>query len=203
MRLTGLIAATVFASPALAAPPAPSTPVAYAVDATHTAVYFGAGHFDRTTVRGRFNKIDGRILYDPSSGAGSIDFTVDTDSVDTGNRSLDGVLRSAQFLDAQNFPVARLQANRFVVENGKLVAVEGSLSLRGATQPLRLEADRFSCGEVVLFGVKRDVCGGDFHASLPRSAFGITRFLPDVGDMVTLQISVEASPAGTADPSGK
>jgi polyisoprenoid-binding protein YceI len=48
---------------------------------------------------------------------------------------------------------------------------------------------------VVLFGVGRDVCGGDFHASLPRSAFGMTRFLPDVGDTVTLHISVEATPA--------
>lgn len=201
MRVAALIAAPIAAT--LLATPALAAPVAYTVDPTHTAVYFSAGHFDRTTVRGRFNKIDGRIVYDPASGAGSIDFTVDTDSVDTGNRSLDGVLRSAQFLDAQNFPVARLQANRFVVENGKLVAVEGQLSLHGATRPLRLEADRFSCGEIVLFGVRRNVCGGDFHATLPRSAFEITRFLPDVGDTVTLQISVEASPAGTADPSAK
>ncbi|MEK7320704.1 MAG: YceI family protein [Pseudomonadota bacterium] len=197
MRVILPIAAALLASPALAAP------ATYTVDPTHTAVYFGASHFERTTVRGRFGKMDGRILYDPDSGTGSIDFTVDTDSIDTGNRSLDGVLRSAQFLDAQNFPVARLQANRFIVENGKLVAVEGSLSLHGISQPLRLEADRFSCGETVLFGVRRNVCGGDFHASFPRSAFGITRFLPEVGDLVTLQVSVEASPAGAAEPAGK
>ncbi|MGO4761031.1 YceI family protein [Cupriavidus sp. 2KB_3] len=172
-----------------------AAPVNYNVDPTHTAVYFGASHFDRTTVRGRFNKLDGRILYDPATGVGSIDFTVDTDSVDTGNRSLDGVLRSPQFFDSQNFPVARFQGNRFVVEGGKLVAVEGQVSLLGVTHPLRLEADRFSCGRVVLFGVGRDVCGGDFHASLPRSAFGMTRFLPDVGDTVTLHIAVEATPA--------
>jgi polyisoprenoid-binding protein YceI len=175
--------------------PAWAAPVNYNVDPSHTAVYFGASHFDRTTVRGRFNKLDGRIVYDPATGAGSIDFTVDTESVDTGNRSLDGVLRSPQFFDAQNFPVARFQGNQFVVEGGKLVAVEGQVSLLGVTRPLRLEADRFSCGRVVLFGVGRDVCGGDFHASLPRSAFGMTRFLPDVGDTVTLHISVEATPA--------
>ena len=188
MRIAGFITAALLATPALAAP------TNYVVDPTHTTVYFGVSHFDRTTVHGRFNKIDGRIVYDRESSTGSIDFTVDTDSVDSGNRSLDGVLRSAQFLDAQNFPVARLQANRFIVENDKLVAVEGSLSLHGVSKPIRLETDRFSCGQTVLFGVRRDVCGGDFHASLPRSAFGITRFLPDVGDLVTLQISVEASP---------
>lgn len=189
---TAAIAATVASGMTFAAP------TTYTVDPTHTTVHFGASHFDRTTVRGRFNKLDGRIIYDPATGAGAIDFTVDTDSVDSGNRSLDGVLRSAQFLDAQTFPVARLQANRFIVEGGKLVAVEGTFSLHGVTQPLRLEADRFSCGQTVLFGVRRDVCGGDFHATLTRSAFGMTRFLPDVSDTVTLQISVEASPAGPA-----
>ncbi len=182
----------------LASAPARAAPTTYTVDPTHTSVYFGVSHFDRTTVRGRFGKIDGRIIYDPATGAGSVDFTVDTDSVDSGNRSLDGVLRSAQFLEAQSFPVARLQANRFVVESGKLVAVEGQFSLHGVTQPLRLEAERFSCGQTVLFGVRRDVCGGDFRATFARSAFGMTRFLPDVSDTVTLQISVEAAPAGPA-----
>lgn len=182
----------------LTATPALAVPTNYTVDPTHTSVYFGVSHFDRTTVRGRFGKIDGRVIYDPATGAGSLDFTVDTDSVDSGNRSLDGVLRSAQFFDSQSFPVARFQANRFVTDGGKLVAVEGTFSLHGVAQPLTLEADRFSCGQTVLFGIKRDVCGGDFHATFLRSAFGMTRFLPDVGDTVTLQISVEASPAGPA-----
>jgi len=197
-RIPAWAPAALAALAGLAWQPAMAAPTTYTVDPAHTAVYFGASHFDRTTVRGRFGKIDGRVIYDPASGAGSIDFTVDTDSVDSGNRSLDGVLRSAQFLDAQNFPVARVQANRFVVENGRLVAVEGTFTLHGVAQPIRLEADRFSCGQTVLFGIRRDVCGGDFHASFSRSAFGMTRFLPDVGDTVTLQISVEASPAGPA-----
>ncbi|CAG9169401.1 Protein YceI [Cupriavidus pampae] len=174
--------------------PAIAAQTNYTLDPLHTSVYFGASHFDRTTVRGRFGKIDGRIIYDPATGAGSLDFTVDTGSVDTGNRTLDGVLRSDQFLDVQNNPYARYRANHFVVEGGKLVAVDGDFTLRGVTQPLRLEADRFSCGQTVLFGVHHDVCGGDFHATIRRSAYGLTRFLPDVSDNVTLRIAVEASP---------
>lgn len=191
-------AALVLVFALLGAVPAQAASTNYTVDPTHTSVYFGVSHFDRTTVRGRFGKIDGRIVYDPATGAGSVDFTVDTDSVDSGNRSLDGVLRSAQFFDSQNFSYARFQANRFVTEGGRLLAIEGSFTLHGVTQPLRLEADRFSCGQTVLFGIHRDVCGGDFHATFARSAFGMTRFLPDVGDTVTLQISVEAAPAGPA-----
>ncbi len=80
------------------------------------------------------------------------------------------------------------------------MAVEGELSLLGTTRPLRLEADRFSCGEISLFGIRRKVCGGDFHATVTRSAFGMTRFLPEVGDNVTLQISVEARPSDSVAP---
>jgi len=172
----------------------------YTVDSAHTSVYFAASHFERSTVRGRFGKIDGRILYDPASGVGSIDFTVDTASVDTGLPPLDSVLRSPQFLDAQAHPYARLRAQRFVSENGRLVAVEGELSLHGVTRPVRLEAARFSCGEEVIFGVRRQACGGDFRATLSRSDFGMTRFLPDVGDAVTLVIAVEATPAAGPAP---
>ncbi|WP_020204585.1 MULTISPECIES: YceI family protein [Cupriavidus] len=178
---------------------AQAAPADYAVDPTHTAVYFAASHFERTSVRGRFGKIDGRISYDEATGAGGIDFTVNADSVDSGNRTLDGILQSAQFLDAQNFPVVRLRASRFIRDGERLAAVEGELTLHGVTQPVRLEAQRFSCGEISLFGIRRHVCGGDFRAVISRSAFGMTRFLPDVGDAVTLSISVEASPGKPAE----
>ncbi|MDQ0141695.1 YceI family protein [Cupriavidus necator] len=175
-----------------------AAPVEYNLDPIHTTVYFSASHFERSSVRGRFGKIDGRLLYDADSGAGALDVTVDLGSVDTGNRTLDGVLRSAQFFDIAQYPVARLRADRFSVEAGRLAAVEGELTLHGATRPVRLVAERFSCGEVTLFGVRRQVCGGDFRAEVPRSAFGMTRFLPEVGDTVTLQVAVEASPAERA-----
>ncbi|WP_455283437.1 YceI family protein [Cupriavidus necator] len=186
------IVATMCATSALAAP------VEYTIDPAHTTVYFAASHFERSSVRGRFGKIDGRIVYDADSGAGALDVTVDLASVDTGNRTLDGVLRSAQFFDIAQHPVARVRAQRFIVEGGRLAAIEGELTLHGVTQPLRLQAERFRCGEVTLFGVTRQVCGGDFRAEVPRSAFGMTRFLPDVGDTITLQVAVEASPAGSA-----
>ncbi|MBB2916188.1 YceI family protein [Cupriavidus alkaliphilus] len=182
---------------AIGIPAVHAAPVEYTLDPAHTTVYFSASHFERSSVRGRFGKIDGRLVYDADSGAGAIDVTVDLGSVDTGNRTLDGVLRSAQFFDIAEHPVARLRADRFLSEAGHLAAVEGELTLHGVTRPVRLLAERFRCGEVTLFGVRRHVCGGDFRAEVPRSAFGMTRFLPEVGDIVTLQVAVEASPAAS------
>lgn len=175
-----------------------AAPLEYTLDPAHTTVYFSASHFERSSVRGRFGKIDGRLVYDVDSGAGALDVTVDLGSVDTGNRTLDGVLRSAQFFEIAEHPVARLRADRFLSEAGRVTAVEGELTLHGITRPVRLLAERFRCGEVTLFGVSRQVCGGDFRAEVSRSAFGMTRFLPEVGDTVTLQVAVEASLAESA-----
>jgi polyisoprenoid-binding protein YceI len=186
MRAWILLLAAALATPAFAAPFAP--------DLAHTSVYFGASHFDRTTMRGRFDKIDGAINFDEATHRGGFDFTVDTASINTRLRVLDGVLKSEQFLDAAQFPVIRLRSDRFVVEGGKLVAIEASLTLHGVTQPVRLDVRRFSCGDEKLPGSTRHVCGGDFHFAIARSAFGMTRFLPDVSDRVDIDISVEATP---------
>jgi len=186
MRSWILMLAGMLSAPALAAPFTP--------DLTHTTVYFGAAHFDRTTLRGRFGKIDGAIDFDEAIMQGGFDFTIDAASVNTHLRELDSVLKSEQFLDAAQFPIIRLRSDRFVVEGGKLVAVEAKLTLHGVTQPVRLDARRFSCGDIKLIATTLHVCGGDFHLAIQRSAFGMTRFLPEVGDRVDLDLSVEASP---------
>lgn len=186
MRPWFLLLAGALTAPALAAPFTP--------DLTHAFVYFGASHFDRSMVRGRFTKIDGAIDFNEAAQQGGFDFTVDAASVDTHQRVLDGVLKSEQFLDAAQFPIIRLRSDRFVVEGGKLVAVEAKLSLHGVTQPVRLDVRRFSCGDEKMPGTTRHVCGGDFHLTIQRSAFGMTRFLPEVSDRVDLDISVEATP---------
>ena len=88
----------------------------------------------------------------------------------------------------------RFASERFVLEGDRLVAVDGRLWLHGAERPLRLTVERFVCKDVAAGLLRQHVCGGVLHASLKRSDFGMTRFLPDVGDEVRLDIGVEASP---------
>ena len=39
---------------------------------------------------------------------------------------------------------------------------------------------------------KREVCGGDFEATLQRSAYGMTYGLPGIPDTIRLVIQIEA-----------
>lgn len=169
--------------------------VPYLIDEAHTSVHFSVAHFERTTVRGRWTKVSGKIDFDASTQTGSADLTIDPDTVDTGLRVLDSVLRSAQFLDTEQYPTIRFVSTGFEFNADRLQAVSGMLTLHGSTLPVRLLADRFNCGEVKLLALRRYVCGGDFHFSFRRSEFGLKRFLPDVGDEVRIDLAIEASPA--------
>ncbi len=168
----------------------------YQIDSAHTAVYFAASHFDRTWLRGRFMGIKGQVEFDAAQKSGSLDLTLDPDTLDTGLRGLDSVLKSSQYFDTKEFPQVRFVSTKFEFEGERLQAVLGNLTLRGVTRPVRLQAKRFSCGEVKFLVLRRKVCGGDFHAEISRSSFDMRHALPDVGDLVVLDIAVEASPVG-------
>jgi polyisoprenoid-binding protein YceI len=169
--------------------------VPFTIDSAHTSAYFAASHFERSLMRGRFNKVSGQLDFDEAKRSGSVDIRIEVDSIDTGSRALNDVLKSPQFFDAEQFPEIRFQAGSFEFDGERLHALSGKLTMHGVSLPLQLRADRFRCGEVKVMVLRRYVCGGNFHATIKRSAFGMQRFLPDVGDTVEIAISIEASPA--------
>lgn len=171
----------------------PALTAELAVDRSHLSVEFAVSHYDISYVRGRFARIDAKVEYDPAARTGSVAVTVDPASIDTGNATLDSVLRGPQFLDAGQYPEVRFVSDRFDFADGKLAAVDGRLWLHGVQQPVRLTAERFVCKDVRAGIATRHVCGGAFRAVFRRSTFGMTQFLPDVGDEVELAISVEAA----------
>jgi polyisoprenoid-binding protein YceI len=181
-----------FAALALAA--GTSGAAEYVVDPDHVGVHFAVSHFDVAYVRGRFAKIDAKVEFDPAGRTGRVVVAVDADSVDSGIRQLDGILRTSQFLDTAQFPEIRFASERFVFDGDRLVGVDGRLWMHGVERPFKLEVERFACRRVTAGILRRDVCGGAFRATFKRSDFGMTRFLPDVGDEVRLDIDVEASP---------
>ncbi len=178
----------------LAASAPPCAAADYAPDASHTSIHFTVSHRDITYVRGHFAKIAVTVQFDEASKTGATVVVVDPDSIDAGNRVIDNVVRSDQFLNTAAFPEIRFASERFVVEGDRLTAVDGRLWMHGVERPLRLTVERFVCKDVATGLARQHVCGGAFRASFKRSDFGMTRFLPDVGDEVRLDIGVEASP---------
>jgi polyisoprenoid-binding protein YceI len=101
---------------------------------------------------------------------------------------LDKRLRGREFLDSETYPDATFVAEQFSFSDDSVIAVAGSLSLRGKTLPLTLKASHFNCYMNLL--LLHEVCGGDFAAEIERSAFDITAYLPFVADRVRLVVQV-------------
>ena len=166
----------------------------YAIDPTHTSVTFEAAHFGTSTSRGRFERISGNVQFDRAARTGRVEIEIATASISTGVPALDGRLRGADFLDTEAHPTARFVAERPVFEdaaaNPKVVEVPGELTLLGRTLPLTLRATAFNCYLNPL--LLREVCGGDFEATLERSRWGMDRAMSVAPDRVRLLVQVEA-----------
>ena len=163
----------------------------YAIDPTHTFVTFEALHFGTSTARGRFAKKEGTIEFDRAGKAGKVDITIDMASINTGVAPFDGHLKSKDFFNVAEHPVAKFVGDKFVFAGDKVSAVEGTLTLLGKSHPVTLKANLFNCYTNPIF--KREVCGGDFEATIQRSQWGIGYGMPAVApDNVRLVIQVEA-----------
>jgi len=163
----------------------------YAIDPTHTYATFEIGHFATSTNRGRFDKKEGTVQLDRAGKTGKVEITLDVGSVNSGYAAFDKHLKSAEILNAEANPTAKFVGSKFSYNGDKVSAIEGTLTLNGKTNPLTLKAKNFNCYMNPM--VKREVCGGDFEATVVRSQYDIKYGLDwGFSDAVNLIIQVEA-----------
>jgi len=115
-------------------------------------------------VSGAFREISGSGVI-AADGTASGTVTVTAASVDTRNARRDKHLRSADFLDTDNNPAITFALDG-VQPSGEGVTITGSLTIRGRTQPLSLQAATsvLSDGEIWL----------DAETSINRADYGIS-----------------------------
>lgn len=162
----------------------------YVVDPTHTFARFEVNHLGLSNFTGRFDEVAGTIDFDPTQGTGSADITIQTASVNSGVAKLDEHLHKDDFFHVEKYPTIRFKSTKFHVNDGKVRAVDGELTLLGTTRPVTLQFSNFNCLEHPMRRVQ--ACGGNAVAHIKRSAFGMDAYVPAVSDEVRLTIEVEA-----------
>ena len=106
----------------------------------HTAAEFSARHMMVTHVRGHFKDVHGSLNFDPKDpAASSVEVTIDARKIWTGEPARDAHLRSADFLDAENFPEITFRGREVVVIGEVDYRVTGELTIRGKTNPATLD----------------------------------------------------------------
>jgi polyisoprenoid-binding protein YceI len=162
----------------------------YAIDPTHTFVSFEIGHFGTSTNRGRWDKKEGTVQFDRAGKTGKVDITLDMNSLNTGVPPFDGHLKSAEFFNVAQHPTGRFVSDRFVFSGDKVTEVKGTLTLLGKSNPVSLKATNFNCYNSPM--LKREVCGGDFEATILRSQFGLGAYEAVAPDQVRVLVQIEA-----------
>ena len=150
---------------------AQAEPANYAIDPTHTFVTFEISHFGATVNRARFDKKQGSVQLDKAAKSGKVEISFDTTSVNSGTPAFDKHLQSADLFDSAKHPTMKFVADKFVFNGDKVASVEGQLTLLGKTGPLTLKANQFNCYDSPM--LKREVCGGDFEATIDRTQWGM------------------------------
>ncbi|MCX7176439.1 MAG: YceI family protein [Proteobacteria bacterium] len=173
----------VLAAPAFAAD-------SYTVDPSHTFPVFEVNHFGFTNQRGRFNKSAGKITLDLAAKKGSVELIIDTTSLDMGFDTWNQHLSADGFFNTEKFRTMTFKSDKLIFDGAKVIAAEGSFTLLGVTKPLKLTVNNFRCAPHPF--TKKDMCGADVTATLRRSDFGMTKFLPAVSDEVKISSPVEA-----------
>lgn len=163
----------------------------YTIDSRHTFPSFEISHLGFSIQRGRFNKTSGKITLDTSARTGSIDVVIDATSIDTGLPDLEKHLQGEDFFDAAKYPTITFTSKTLKFEGNKLVGADGDFSMHGVTRPVSLKIDQFQCAPNPITQIS--TCGANATTSIKRSEFGISKYVPAVGDEVKIVIQVEAT----------
>ena len=98
----------------------------YKIDAGHSSVDFSIRHLVGRT-SGHFNTFSGTVMYDPAHPEKtSVEATIETGSIDTGNEKRDGHLRNDDFFDVELYPTIVFESTS-VMDN----TVTGMLNFHG------------------------------------------------------------------------
>jgi polyisoprenoid-binding protein YceI len=163
----------------------------YTLDPTHSYVLWHISHFDFSHPSGKW-MVSGALTWDDANPQNDkVEVTVPIADLVTGIPKLDEHLKSADFFDVAKFPTATFVSDKVEVTGKDTAKVSGTLTLHGISKPITLNIKLNKTGISPI--TQKPTLGFSGTAVLKRSDFGITKYLPGLGDEVPLEIEAEAS----------
>lgn len=166
----------------------------YNLDPMHTQVRFSWNHFGYSNMSGAFGEVKAEFLLDTDDlTKSSIRVEIPIASLATGVSKLDDHLKSADFFNAAEFPLAVFQSNAVRKTGDSTLKVAGELTIHGVTRPVELDVTINKIGTHPMANVP--AAGFDASTTIKRSEFGIDKYAPAVSDDIRIHISTETHKA--------
>ncbi len=168
-----------------------AAPVSYKLDPGHTYPSFEADHMGISVWRGKLNKSVGSVVLDKAASTGTVDVTVDLNSIDFGHTHLNRWAVGKDFFNTKKFSKATYKGKFDGFTDGAPTRVVGEFTMHGVTKPLELKINSFKCIQHPM--LKREYCGADVQGTFKRDEFGLDAGKDYGFEMdVLLRIQVEA-----------
>lgn len=168
----------------------------YDLDPAHSRLGFSARHAMVTTVRGSFTAFSGRLRLDgdnPSASTAELD--IDAASIDTGHPDRDGHLRSADFLDVEQYPALTFRSSKAARTDDETYTMAGQLTIRGVSRDVELDLT-YQGSATDPFGNLR--AGFEGTTTISRKDWGLTYNAALetggvlIGDKIKIELDVSA-----------
>jgi polyisoprenoid-binding protein YceI len=169
----------------------------YNVDPVHSNMTFVARHLVASKVRGSFKEFQGVITIGETAEASSVEGSVQAGSVTTNNDMRDAHLKTADFLDHENYPTLSLKSTEIRHKAGDQYIMDADLTIRGITKSVPFELEFLGSGPGMAPGVT--VVGFEARAEVDRRDFNVNfqgtleNGSVVVGNKVVLELTVEAA----------
>ena len=137
-------------------------------------------------IKGKFDKWDAKLTFQsPEVSSGSLELTIQADSVDTGSGMKNGKLKGKDFFDSENNPTITFKSTKFVQTSPNTIEVDGDFTIRGATQQEK----------VTLVISHKEGHLGEIEGKMTfnRKDYGMNKGIPfvKIGDHVDVNLNVK------------
>lgn len=161
------------------------------IDPAHSQLEFSVRHMMISKVRGRFDAFDGTVNFDEANPSNtSVNVTIDTSSINTRNADRDAHLKSADFLNADDYPTITFVSKRVEQHDANSGQLIGDLTIRGVTKEVTLNVEYAGKAQSPWGTIS---AGFSAATKINRTDFGLTwnAALETGGVLVGEQISIE------------
>ncbi|MGZ3724591.1 MAG: YceI family protein [Pseudobdellovibrio sp.] len=113
----------------------------YQIDPSHSTAAFSIKHMMIAKVHGGFEKMSGKLNYDPQNPTkSSIEVAIEAASINTRETQRDAHLKSADFFDVEKYPQITFKSKQVEVA-GEQLKVVGDLTIHGVTKQVTLDME--------------------------------------------------------------
>jgi len=169
----------------------------YVIDQQETRTTYETRYLGFIPVRGVFERMTGVLSYEPGKPIGereaAIHVIIDATSLkptNFDNESKRSMLRGPQFFDVDRFPTIEFKSSRFRYDAGKLIAIDGEITLLGVARTATLKVSKSSCETALPSRPAR--CTASTELTVKRFDFGMKSWSATVSDDVTIAVELVA-----------